>query len=698
MITSNTNDCNISPYRRYIEEVLKSRGIGKSLMFLNKMHNAVLKKAQITLESSNEEVEEDDDVNILSNQMFNNIQFIEPDQLQELKRYGWIQSRELRELNLPSYIPQFLFLSVVPVELINEFLKMRLESRVLQPNILNLEQLIKELHEGLSLAIIYRERYKKHLTTVKKMHNNEDLQKFEYSLSEFNTTIQNTFELYLNFVVQLVTHTLPKALTKSVLNENWQFVKLVSPMIPGGHIFSAKKFCDILKTLLQNSTESLQIKINDLDNQVSSLTLTNPTHLKWQLLTICRETQQIFMDERENFLKIIAFSKSLCRDIERPEFHKEHNQKTHRIISCKEITEVINNLKSEARKFHFVLISTIQVVRNRCHTENLNELDEVDHSAILSRTREILHQSFKFGFDYHKELQRLHDIGPDGIGSNERREISKMVIDFAKHWIQFVQQVCEKGRGIRPRWAAHGFEFLILACDPIITCHLSDKEFEELKTEMDDCISHVIGKPEKKTRKPRSRKLSTLPRSGTPLNKVTNRVYLSQISVRSDGMSSINSCSIPSSPDSTVAQINIGNVSMEHNNKMFLKKHFIYNAIKNLEEIKDAQLREKKIIGSIKKNYTTKKVPMKATSLDFSWHRGIKIGQGRFGKVYTAVNNATGELIAMKEIQIQPGETETINRVAEELKIFEGLTHRHLVKYFGLEIHRVSFNLKNHQT
>lgn len=68
----------------------------------------------------------------------------------------------------------------------------------------------------------------------------------------------------------------------------------------------------------------------------------------------------------------------------------------------------------------------------------------------------------------------------------------------------------------------------------------------------------------------------------------------------------------------------------------------------------------------------------------------LQIGQGRFGKVYTAVNNSTGELMAMKEIAIQPGETKAIKNVAEELKIFEGINHKHLVKLYGVEIHRVS--------
>lgn len=53
------------------------------------------------------------------------------------------------------------------------------------------------------------------------------------------------------------------------------------------------------------------------------------------------------------------------------------------------------------------------------------------------------------------------------------------------------------------------------------------------------------------------------------------------------------------------------------------------------------------------------------------------------------VNNQTGELLAMKEVQLQPGDHRAIRRVAEELQIFEGIQHQHLVRYYGLEIHRV---------
>lgn len=66
----------------------------------------------------------------------------------------------------------------------------------------------------------------------------------------------------------------------------------------------------------------------------------------------------------------------------------------------------------------------------------------------------------------------------------------------------------------------------------------------------------------------------------------------------------------------------------------------------------------------------------------------VHTGEGRFGKVYTAVNNQTGELIAMKEIKLQPNDHRAVKEAIDEIRTFEGIKHPHIVRYFGVEIHR----------
>ena len=77
-------------YRKYIEDVLKTRGLRKSLNFLERLHTSVLRKARLALEKSKNLPEES---TILQEEY-------EGDQ--ELRRYG-VWSPEAKDLNLPSY-------------------------------------------------------------------------------------------------------------------------------------------------------------------------------------------------------------------------------------------------------------------------------------------------------------------------------------------------------------------------------------------------------------------------------------------------------------------------------------------------------------------------------------------------------------------------------------------------------------------
>lgn len=117
----------------------------------------------------------------------------------------------------------------------------------------------------------------------------------------------------------------------------------------------------------------------------------------------------------------------------------------------------------------------------------------------------------------------------------------------------------------------------------------------------------------------------------------------------------------------------------------------VRDAVEQLDAQIDKDLVNQRLIGKVVTvpSDAVGKSHIKRKCVTFSWQRGIKIGQGRFGKVYTAVNNSTGEMMAVKEIAVQHNDTNTIRRVAEELKILEGISHRNLVKYYGIEIHRV---------
>ena len=41
------------------------------------------------------------------------------------------------------------------------------------------------------------------------------------------------------------------------------------------------------------------------------------------------------------------------------------------------------------------------------------------------------------------------------------------------------------------------------------------------------------------------------------------------------------------------------------------------------------------------------------------------------------------------QVRFQPNDHQTIKDIADEIKIFEGISHPSLVKYYGIEVHRV---------
>ncbi|XP_050071777.1 mitogen-activated protein kinase kinase kinase 4 [Anopheles maculipalpis] len=746
-------------YRKYIENVLKTRGLGKSLTFLHRLHNVVLRKAQLTLEKPGRQQEDDflfdeDDVPCIEPPL-------EREQEIELRRYGaW--SEEAKLLNLPSYVSAFLFLSLIPLEVIHEFLKMRLETRPKQLNPLSLEQHIKELKEGLTLAMIHRERFQKHINTVLS-DREQELEKYMHQMELFDETVRNIFELYLELCEQWILDTIPEGHQKAVLDEEWRFTKLISPMIPRQHGPAAKRFCSIVERVLERTGSEMMRQLKELMEK--SLQIDTTADKKWQFFALCRETQRMFTSSREKALKTMAFAKTLFRDLEHADFHRDHceedsdceltlngdleledvvlrsgsmrrrcsstNNSANNSSSpvCSEVVESLQMLKRNALLLRHKLAAVIEELQLLCSDDTLEEFDETDRIGALTRVREILHQGYKFGFEYHKDVARLYETKLNNCRDAESElMLAKAIIQFAKLWMNFVMERCERGRGLRPRWANQGLEFLIAACDPLCTSHLTDAEFEDLKLKMDACISHVIGnirEPERIRKSPRSRKSSPSPsaaavaaatatatgavttgRASIPMINLPSKSFQNQLSLREDGVmlrasSPIEaadmfrkqtSCDgisevklrVPSTPNAAAM---LGGETCVHGIRP-LKQLRIRDAVNKLDCELDEWLRERNLIGNVKEISYYSRTLNRARSVNFSWHRGIKIGQGRFGKVYTAVNNSTGELMAMKEIAIQPGETAAIRKVAEELKIFEGISHQHLVKYYGVEVHR----------
>ncbi|XP_053605518.1 mitogen-activated protein kinase kinase kinase 4 isoform X2 [Plodia interpunctella] len=244
--------------------------------------------------------------------------------------------------------------------------------------------------------------------------------------------------------------------------------------------------------------------------------------------------------------------------------------------------------------------------------------------------------------------------------------VARAVIQFARRWMSFVVERCDTGRGLRPRWASQGLEFLMLACDPCNTKHLSEDEFKELEAQMDGCISHVVG----------SRRAPRLDRA--PPSPRAPRKPKQQHCSLSGGTGVPAPPTPPTEPDPLLS---FQGVEFTSHSKR------VMDAIERVERSREETLIERKAVGHVLSAPVDSYEP-KLRQLTFKWQRGLKIGAGTFGKVYTVVNTESGQLLAMKELSVGAGDRRALQRAANELRVLEGIVHPHLVRYYGCELHR----------
>lgn len=75
------------------------------------------------------------------------------------------------------------------------------------------------------------------------------------------------------------------------------------------------------------------------------------------------------------------------------------------------------------------------------------------------------------------------------------------------------------------------------------------------------------------------------------------------------------------------------------------------------------------------------------------WVRGELIGKGTYGRVYLALNATTGEMIAVKEVDIpknnarrgEQWKTTVVEALKVEGKTLKDLDHPNIVQYLGFE-------------
>uniref|UniRef100_A0A3P8T445 Mitogen-activated protein kinase kinase kinase 4 n=1 Tax=Amphiprion percula TaxID=161767 RepID=A0A3P8T445_AMPPE len=376
------------------------------------------------------------------------------------------------------------------------------------------------------------------------------------------------------------------------------------------------------------------------------------------------------------------------------------------------IASALEELKDEALQLCIKISTAIDRVEYMFTTEFEAEVEESESATLHQYYREAMIQGYNFAFEYHKEVVRL-------MSGEFRQRIGERYIAFARKWMTYVLTKCESGRGTKPRWATQGFDFL-QAIEPAFISALPEDDFLNLQALMNECIGHVIGKPHSPVTAPRnSPRPVKVPRchSDPPnpnlfipnadsfsrgssfhendrLSSVAAELHFKSLSRHSSPTEDREEPSYPKGDPNSAARRSWELRTFISQSKDTAARQgpmeAVRRSIRKFEEKRYAVMKQRNIIGQVchtPKSYDNV-MHVGLRKVTFKWQRGNKIGEGQYGKVYTCINVDTGELMAMKEIRFQPNDHKTIKETADELKIFEGIKHPNLVRYFGVELHR----------
>lgn len=134
-----------------------------------------------------------------------------------------------------------MFLSRVPLDVVHEFLRMRLEQKPEQPSPLSVRQLMRELREGLRIACIHRDRFVAHSCAA--VASDGDCCEYLFQdLKDFDESLKAVFQVYLDYLQQWVDMVQHDSFHKNLIMDEWIFVKSIAGNISDGYKIAGDKF------------------------------------------------------------------------------------------------------------------------------------------------------------------------------------------------------------------------------------------------------------------------------------------------------------------------------------------------------------------------------------------------------------------------------------------------------------------------
>jgi hypothetical protein len=362
-------------------------------------------------------------------------------------------------------------------------------------------------------------------------------------------------------------------------------------------------------------------------------------------------------------------------------------------------SKILRNLRSDVFNF----IKSLEEETTQHFQASLSTASFPNKNLIKKFLLGIWEVSYNYAIELHIECVKF-------VTQGLQRDFSIGLAELCKIWCKYVLDKTEKGYGrtTKPSWARKGFQLMNEVFNPQNSQHLTNKEFDELRFQVEKCIKHIIGTIREK---PIASDVVAVAHKGSfdacdanIRRKIRNlatinfekSISLNEQQQSNKGVDNQEPIKLVHSQSSVVLRAQ--EFLQEQQLKTLLPPHkrFI-SCCNDKDDERAAGLRDNKLIGQViykqENIFNMNEAKINVRRVDFRWQRGNKIGSGQSGVVYACVNLDSGEMMAMKEIQYKQDDLQMIKALADEIANIEGIKHENLVQFYGVELHKVGFIL-----
>ncbi|KAK6489257.1 mitogen-activated protein kinase kinase kinase 4-like isoform X1 [Huso huso] len=315
--------CPTSIYRPFVDKALKQMGLRKLILRLHKLMDGSLQRARSALINDNklqEEFSEFPDPMLCSDYLPELTKHVSDEAPCSEENSNTVSWDELVAMDLPSFEPAFLVLCRVLLNVIHECLKLRLEQRPAgEPSLLSIKQLVRECKEVLKGGLLMKQYYQFMLRGV--VADPQGLQKSS-NIDEFEEDLHKMLMVYFDYMrswIQMLQH-LPQAShsLKNLLEDEWNFTKVITPYIRGGEAQCGKLFCDIAGMLLKSTGDFVEAGLQKSCDEFweSADDSTASDEIRRSVIETSRSLKELFHEARERASKALGFAKMLRKDLE----------------------------------------------------------------------------------------------------------------------------------------------------------------------------------------------------------------------------------------------------------------------------------------------------------------------------------------------------------------------------------------------